>query len=128
MEQDCPAGMHYFWDYASTTPFDFGSVDKILDTNTSCALRDPGSETRPFFLVNNFITPPDPGAAARVNEMGMATTRLEDCSSANVDTPVNFFYVDYWSEGDVPEMTQTINAERAARRLRRQQRSLRVVN
>ena len=69
-EDSCPPGFHYFYNYAAETQFESGSIDDLKDYEYSCEItRGPKEDAVPaaFFVVNNFVTPPDPDAAVITN-------------------------------------------------------------
>jgi len=114
---DCPAGLHYYWNYAIETQWDFETLTDIQATSNSCDFRTTaGAVGRTFFGVNNFITPPAQDKAKTVNEFDFAKNRIAMCSELNENLDVNFILVDFWSEGDLPRLTQEHNAALASRR------------
>jgi hypothetical protein len=118
-EGDCPAGLHNYWDYATNTNWEFESLTELRATSTSCQFqRTPGIAGKTFFGLNNFVTPPDQSAARTVNSYNFAKLRMETCSELNDSLDVNFIYADYWSEGDLPRVTQEHNTALAGRRRR----------
>lgn len=115
----CPDGLHYYRDYAINTDWEFESLTEVRATSTSCKFsRTPGVASKHFFGVNSFVTPPDQSAARTVNSYDFAKLRMETCSDLNEYLDVNFIYADYWSEGDLPRLTQEHNTALAGRRSR----------
>lgn len=51
-----------------------------------------------------------------MNEYNYASGRIDTCSSLNGDMDVNFIYVDFWSEGDIPRLVQERNTAMALQR------------
>jgi len=116
---ECPDGLHHYWDYAIDTPWNFQSLSAIQATSESCAFRRaPGLAGKTFFGINNFISPPDQAEAKTVNEYEFAKNRIATCSDVNEGLDVNFIYADFWSEGDLPRLTQEHNAGLVSRRWR----------
>ena len=116
---NCPGGLHNYWDYAVNTDWEFESLTEVRATSTSCTFsRTPGISGKTFFGVNSFVTPPDQSAARTVNSYDFAKLRMETCSDLNDFLDVNFIYADYWSEGELPRLTQKHNTALAAHRRR----------
>jgi hypothetical protein len=122
----CPDGLHYYYDYGSDTDWENDSVGAIQDTATSCLLRpNAGANTDTWIGVNNFVSTPSQDAAATLNSYSEAKNRVDTCSSILGGTDVNFLYVDFWSEGELPRVTQEHNLARAAQRRLHEERHLR---
>jgi hypothetical protein len=116
----CPPGLHFYLDYATNTPFDFGSVSDVEATSASCKFgTTPRANGKTFFGVNDFQSPPSQSAAQTLNSLEFAKNRIDTCSELNEGLDVNFIYADFWNEGDLIELTQQHNAALAARRERR---------
>jgi hypothetical protein len=110
----CPTGFHFRPDFGVETSFSFQNVGDVDDTQASCALRDSGQNgARDFYRVNAFLQLPTRGSAKTMNAYDYATDRLEACAVV-AGQEVNFYAVDYWSEGNVPEVVQDVNTARAA--------------
>ena len=115
----CPQGLYYFYDYAAETQFQSASLSDLENYDYSCEItRGPGNslESRQqadFFVVNNFVTPPDPGASEIANSKDFLSTRLTRCANINGMRP-NFVYLDFWSLGNTAEMIQYVNAQYAS--------------
>jgi hypothetical protein len=111
--------LHWYWRYASNTQFELANLDEVADSATSCSFtRTPGAYGKTFFGLNNFISTPSSSAATVMNEYDYIANRIQECSSINGDLDVNFVYVDFWDEGDLPRLVQERNSALAlARRL-----------
>mmetsp|Transcript_15210 Transcript_15210/g.31011 ORF Transcript_15210/g.31011 Transcript_15210/m.31011 type:complete len:423 (-) Transcript_15210:163-1431(-) len=110
----CPAGFHYLYDYAAETVFDSASLNDLQNYEYSCTVtRGPGiNATADFFVVNNFVTPPDPSAAEISNSKDFLANRLTKCANIQKMRP-NFVYLDFWSIGVTAELVQYANAQYA---------------
>ncbi|KAL7464697.1 hypothetical protein ACHAXS_005038 [Conticribra weissflogii] len=110
----CPDGFHYLYDYAAETVFDSASLEDLQNYEYSCTVtRGPGiNATADFFVVNNFVTPPDPNAAAVSNSKDFLANRLTKCANIQQMRP-NFVYLDFWSIGITAELVQYANAQYA---------------
>ena len=116
----CPPGLHYYFDYAMETKWEFATVSDILATSNSCAFRgNPGVSGKTFFGVNNFVTSPDQAAARTLNSYDFAKTRIEECSAIHGNLDVNMIFADFWSEGELPKLAQDHNTALAAARRRK---------
>lgn len=114
-EDSCPPGFHYFYNYAAETQFESGSIDDLKDYEYSCEItRGPKEDAVPaaFFVVNNFVTPPDPDAAVITNSKAFLSDRLTNCANINRMRP-NFVYLDFWSEGVSSQLAQFANTQYA---------------
>jgi hypothetical protein len=106
----CPSGFHFWFQYGVNTQFSFDTIEDIEDTANSCTLTGAGANSqRDFFRVNAFVKIPSRTVADTVNEETFAETRMQDCSASNSDLPVNFYSVDFWDRGDVPQTVQDHN-------------------
>jgi hypothetical protein len=124
----CPNGLHYYYDYASDTDWENESVSAIQNASNSCLLMgNGGADTDTFVGVNNFVATPSEDAARTLNSYSEAKDRIDACS-AIIGTDVNFLIADFWSEGELPRVTQEHNLARAVqqRRRRRSRRLLRT--
>lgn len=107
----CPPGYHYFYDHAAETRFDSASLGDLENGEVSCEVtRGPRGEDGPaaFFVVNNFVTPPDEDASAVANSKDFLGKRLTDCSNRNSMRP-NFVYLDFWSRGVTAQVSASLS-------------------
>lgn len=47
-----------------------------------------------------------------MNEYDYISSRIDECSAINDDLEVNFVYIDFWSQGDLPRLVQDRNIAR----------------
>lgn len=104
----CPPGLHYWYTFGSDTQFDFDALENLEDLSYSCEITRGDGTDRGFFGVSNFVTPPSAKVAKNVNTRDFVEKRMADCSDLN-SLPVNMVLVDFWSIGDVLEVTQEHN-------------------
>lgn len=103
--------MHWYWTYAVNTQFELADLEEVADNATACSFTtEPGTYGKTFFGLNNFISSPSPTAAATMNEYDYIANRIQTCSSINGNLDVNFVYVDFWHEGDLPRLVQDRNS------------------
>ena len=114
----CPAGLHYWFDYAVETEFSFDSVDDVLELPRACTITR-GSTRSAFFGVNSFVSPPRISSAETINAYDFAKDRIANCSALQSGLDVNVVYADFWSEGDLPRVTQEYNRALAQARRRK---------
>lgn len=107
---DCPQGLHYYFEYAVETSFEFRSESDIIDYDSSCALDRGRNGQTDFYNINNFVTtiPPSDTTAAKVNNRDFLRDRLRECVSITGLGP-NLVIVDFWSIGFLPEIVQESN-------------------
>jgi len=116
----CPPGMHYFYNYAAETQFESASLDNLENYEYSCRVtRGPKEGQLPaaFFVVNNFVTPPDEEASRVANSKTFLSNRLTNCANINQMRP-NFVYLDFWSQGVTAQLVQYANEQYAQQLLR----------
>jgi hypothetical protein len=118
--ESCPAPFHRWFSYAAETQYASSSISDLSNVEYSCKVtRGPGSSEEErttnadFFVVNNFVTPPDPDAAVETNSKEFLAERLSDCANYANRRP-NFVYVDFWSQGVAAELVQYANGQMAA--------------
>ena len=114
-DDTCPTGYNYFFDYAAETQFESASISDLENYEYSCEVtRGPEEGTLPaaFFVVNNFVTPPDPDASKVANSKTFLSDRLTNCANL-VGMRPNFVYLDFWSEGVTAQLVQFANAQYA---------------
>jgi hypothetical protein len=114
--------MHWYFEHAQETSFDFDSIQEILDSDNSCLIsRGATTTTGAFFGVNNFVTSKmlDTKSQAidaeTTNFLDFANQRIQKCREVFNTQPyrgegdVNLFFIDYWSIGDVVQVVQEYN-------------------
>ena len=114
-DDTCPTGFEYFYNYAAETQYGSESLEDLEDYEYSCEItRGPKEGQLPpnFFVVNNFVTPPDPDASEVANSKSFLSSRLTACAN-RVKMRPNFVYLDFWSEGVTAQLVQYANAEYA---------------
>jgi len=107
---ECPQGLNYYWNYASETQFEFGSVYDVMDTLESCEITR-GDVSNAFFGVNVFLKLPDAAIATELNSMAFLEPHIQACSEQNGGRSVNLITIDYWSIGDTLEVIQNHNKQ-----------------
>jgi len=114
-DETCPPGFQYFFNYASETQYQSASLDDLQNYEYSCEItRTTQEDALPanFFVVNNFVTPPDLDAAKIANSKDFVSNRLTKCANENNLRP-NFVYLDFWSEGVTAQLVQYANQQYA---------------
>ncbi|KAL7551172.1 hypothetical protein ACHAWF_014372 [Thalassiosira exigua] len=109
----CPPGFKYFYNYAAETQFESASLADLENHEYSCEItRGPKDDALPanFFVVNNFVTPPDLEASMVANSKSFLSERLTTCGNANRMRP-NFVYLDFWSQGMTAQLVQRANVQ-----------------
>ena len=116
----CPSAYHPWFNYAAETQYAFSAVSELKNYEYSCQVtRGPGTTEQErvananFYVVNNFVTPPDADISYTINSQDFLRQRLTDCANYNSRRP-NFVYVDFWSEGVVAALVQYANGQMAA--------------
>jgi len=112
----CPDGFHDWFLYAEETPFQFGSIADVEDTESSC-LVTRGSARVVFYALNLFLTVPNRAASTTLNSVEFLQTHIPACMEENFQREPNVVLVDFWSRGDLPLYVQRQNAARARQAL-----------
>ncbi len=115
----CTPRIPEFFKYAVETPYNFDSVAAIEnDPSTSCKI-DRGLDATPdFYHINNFVTKwsgPSVDASKTINERSFLENRISECEKVT-KLNANMVSIDFWQQGDLLEVAQDINKERAKRR------------
>jgi len=114
-DEECPPGFSYFFNYASETEYQSTSLDDLQNVEYSCKITrttQPDALPANFFVVNNFVTPPDREASKVANAKTFVSDRLTKCANVNNLRP-NFVYTDFWSEGVTSQLVQYANQQYA---------------
>lgn len=114
----CPDGLHLYYNYASDNDWSNDNVASIEDRTNSCQLKPNGIDRNVFVGLNNFVSPPSQNSAQILNKYSAASDYVSTCSNM-IGTDINFLLVDYWSEGELPRVTQDHNEARALQRKRK---------
>ena len=115
---ECPPGMHWYYNYASDNDWDHSTISSITNTDTSCVLRaNAGGNPTRWIGLNNFVSPPSQDAARVLNGYDVSKNYVETCA-ATLGTNVNFLITDFWEEGELPRMTQDYNRNVALQSVR----------
>jgi hypothetical protein len=116
--EECPDGLHLYYNYASDNFWEHETISSITNTANSCVLNPNGYGRQDDWVgLNNFVSPPSQDAAMTLNSYDTAKTYIDQCSQI-LGTDINFLITDFWSEGELPRMTQDHNTARAAQRRR----------
>ena len=116
----CPPGFHYYPDFATETQFEYDDVAAWNNKEYSCSLR--WTPLVPSFLgLNSFLTIPSEDAARTLNSYDNVKSHIEVCSSLT-GRDTNFYIADFWSVGDIPQVTQEHNLIQTSVRNRQRRR------
>jgi len=110
----CPDGLHYYYHYASDNDWEHPDIASIQNRLDSCELKKNGQNKNVFVGLNNFVSPPSRESAKKLNAYSEVTDYVITCTEL-LETDINFLLVDFWSEGDLPQITQSLNTARAQR-------------
>jgi hypothetical protein len=115
---ECPSGLHWYYDYASENDWEHGTVSSITNTDTSCTLRsNSGGNKVDWIGLNNFVGPPSQDASQRLNSYDIARNYVDTCS-ATLGNDINFIIADFWGEGELTRVAQDYNRARALQQTR----------
>ena len=106
-----------YYRYSINTEFELSSLDQVANSTYSCSFaQTPQTLGTTFFGLNNFVTMPTQSAAQTMNAYDYLANRIDTCSSFHNGLDVNFVYVDFWNEGDLPRLVQERNSALAMQR------------
>jgi len=119
----CHPRLINYHDYVVETPWDFDKVSALQNSETSCAENRGSSGSKDFYAINNFVTG-SLGAsktyAKIVNGNSFIGQHITDCETLT-SHQANLVAVDFWTVGDLLEVTQDVNKARAAAKRSRNQ-------
>jgi len=105
-DEPCPPGWQHWYTYAQDTQFQIDTLESMRDIDSCQITRGSGQG---FFAVTHFLTFPQESVASALNDKEFVQQRLQDCSNYNDGLVPNVLLVDFWSVGDVLEVTQQHN-------------------
>mmetsp|Transcript_39892 Transcript_39892/g.96295 ORF Transcript_39892/g.96295 Transcript_39892/m.96295 type:complete len:408 (+) Transcript_39892:290-1513(+) len=116
----CPPGFHYYPDFATETQFEYDDVAAWNNKEYACSLR--WTPLVPSFLgLNSFLTIPTEDSARTLNSYDNVKNHIDVCS-ASTGRDTNFYIADFWSVGDIPQVTQEHNLVQTSVRNRQRRR------
>lgn len=122
-QQTCPsAAWHYWNDYTVETEWDFRSIQEIDDTEFSCSPNHGTTAMRSFYRVNAFTSLPSHSVSQTVNSYEYAQKRMATCANRQ-GQDATFYAVDFWDTGDVLQLVQDVNRQRAAEEIKKKQQA-----
>jgi hypothetical protein len=123
----CPPGFHDWFAFAGESKFDFDDETELMDKAVACNITR-GRTKGPFYGVNDFLKIPSKSIQSTVlNTKSFLQDHIAMCSYVNNGLDVNVVFVDFWSEGSLPEVVQLHNTAligRRQRKLNRHRKSL----
>jgi len=114
----CTKRIEPWFTYVVETPYEFSNVDEVENYEASCAENRGVLGQKDFYSVNHFVTAifgPSKSAANDLNMIESINNRISACERIT-EHEVNMFAVDFWQRGGLPEVTQTVNKERAKKK------------
>merc|ERR1712176_1435089 len=106
----CPSGFHDWFGIAVESKFDFESIDEVEDTTESCRITRGNQNVNGFWGINVFVTLPNKSASRELNSMTFMQNHVDECSLLNFGRDLNVIFVDFWRQGDLPEVVQLHNS------------------
>lgn len=108
-EITCPPGFHDWFGFTGESKFDYKAQEEFDDKATSCEITR-GRVKGPFFALNAFLTIPSRDVSSSLlNTKAFLQDHIQACSDINDGLDVNVVFVDFWSEGNLPEVVQIHN-------------------
>ena len=105
----CPPGFHDWFTFAGESKFDFDDETELDDKATACNITR-GRLKGPFYAINVFLKIPSKSIqSTTLNNKSFLQDHIAMCSFINNGLDVNVVFVDFWSEGSLPEVVQIHN-------------------
>ena len=105
----CPPGFHDWFTFAGESKFDFDDESELYDRATACNITR-GRRQGPFYAINVFLKIPSQDIQSTLlNTKSFLQDHIAMCSFENNGLDVNVVFVDFWSDGNLPEVVQTHN-------------------
>jgi len=116
----CTPYIQEFFKYTLGTKYDFNNIAEIENIEYSCVGERGTYYQKRFYAINSFVTNDFPGpsfeSAATLNQESFVNKRISDCEGL-MGKKANFYAVDFWQQGNVPKVVQSINAARGEAKL-----------
>lgn len=105
----CPPGFHDWFTFAGESKFEFNDETELEDKASACNITR-GRKQGPFYAINVFLKIPSKTIqAATLNTKSFLQDHVAMCSFENNGLDVNVVFVDFWSDGSLPEVVQLHN-------------------
>jgi hypothetical protein len=105
----CPPGFQDWFAYAGESQFQFDKVDDLNNKERACNITR-GRPRGPLYALNVFLEIPSKKIqSTSLNTKSFLQDHISICSHINNGLPVNVVFVDFWSEGNLPEVVQLHN-------------------
>lgn len=114
----CTGRILEFHKYALETDYSFPDPDDIVNYPNSCVGTRGLGSTKDFYHINHFVTKSigaSKNAAEQINQKEVLESRIEECEKVT-NLVTSMVSVDFWQEGDLLEVAQEINKNRAKKR------------
>jgi hypothetical protein len=120
----CPPGFHDWFTFAGESQFDFKEETELYDKAFACNITR-GRRNGPFYAINVFLEIPSQKAqSSLLNTKAFLQDHVAMCSFENNGLDVNVVFVDFWSDGNLPEVVQIHNQGLIAAQQQRRRRFL----
>jgi len=120
----CPPGLDDWFNYAAETKFEFSTEEEFQDKAEACAITR-GRPNAPFYALNVFTMIPSKVLARELlNTKDFLEEHIKACSEVNGGRHVSAVFVDFFSEGDLPQVVQLHNSKLGASTRKRSLRSI----
>ena len=110
---NCRKHLHKYFDYSVETSYNFKDENDIKNYLQSCAYDRGNGGSMAFYNINNFVIPPKKEISASINSYDSLKARLTTCAAINRNLP-NLVFVDYWTIGDMLQITDDANEQIAS--------------
>jgi hypothetical protein len=105
----CPPGFHDWFTFAGESKFDFNDEIELENKASACNITR-GRLQGPFYAINMFLKIPSKTVqSTKLNTKSYLQDHIAMCSFENNGLDVNVVFVDFWSEGSLPEVVQLHN-------------------
>lgn len=113
---NCPPGFHDWFAFAGETRFEYTLAEEFEDKAYACEITRGRSKAN-FYALNLFTSIPSREVSSTLlNTQAFLEDHIQACSQINNGLDVNVLFVDFWEEGDLPEVVQNHNSNLANQR------------
>lgn len=107
----CPPGFHDWFTFAGESKFDFSDETELYDRVSACNITR-GRPQGPFYAINVFLKIPSKEIQSTIlNTKSFLQDHVATCSFQNDGLDVNVVFVDFWDQGNLPEVVQIHNQD-----------------
>lgn len=109
----CPTGFYDYFRYVADTQFEYESIEDFANATYACEPGRGANGFGSFYGLHLYMKIPDADESQLLNDMAFVEEHVDQCETYRNGTLANFVYVDFWEQGDLVEVVQMENIQRA---------------